>query len=194
MMRKVWNHPTCGADDKRQNQLREKSYRRTRLTVQFAFLCLVEFLHQPLKPGGPLQHYEDQDQAHNRDGDNRINDGQDDKADERLRLELHEASKPSLGEPRKRAHSPSRFIGTAGLASVSENGKLPYGRRFPVPTSRDSRDLQCLVAKGNKSVISSMANRTIRLQIRVLGKPVTCADMVPAFSPIEELCPEPPPK
>jgi len=30
----------------------------------------------------------------------------------------------------------------AGLASVSENGNLPYGRRFPVPTSRDCRDLQ----------------------------------------------------
>jgi len=48
----------------------------------------------------------------------------------------------SLCEPRKRVHSPSRFIGTGGLASVSENGKLPYGRRFPVPTSRDCRDLQ----------------------------------------------------
>jgi len=29
-----------------------------------------------------------------------------------------------------------------GLASVSENGKLPYGRRFPVPTSQDCRDRQ----------------------------------------------------
>jgi len=45
-------------------------------------------------------------------------------------------------EPRKRAHGPSRFIGTAGLVSVSESGKLPYGRRFPVPTSQDRRDLQ----------------------------------------------------
>ena len=33
----------------------------------------------------------------------------------------------------------------AGLASVSEYGKLPYGRRFPVPTSRDCRDLQSRV-------------------------------------------------
>jgi hypothetical protein len=39
------------------------------------------------------------------------------------------------------------------------------------------------VARGNKSVISSMANRSIRLQIRVPGKPETCVDMVPAFSP-----------
>ncbi len=107
----------------------EKSYRRARLTVQFAFLCLVEFLHQPLKPGRPLQYYEDQDQAHNGDGDNRINDGQHDEADDRLCLERHEVSKPSLGE--------------------------------------------CLVAKGNKSVISSTANRSIRLRIRVLGKPAT---------------------
>jgi hypothetical protein len=29
-----------------------------------------------------------------------------------------------------------------GLARVSENGKLLYGRRFPVPTCRDCRDLQ----------------------------------------------------
>jgi hypothetical protein len=86
-----------------------------------------------------LQYYEDQDQTYNRDRDNRINNGQHDEADERLRLERHEASKPSLGE--------------------------------------------CLVAKGNKSVISSMANRSIRLQIRVLGKPETCVDMVLAFSP-----------
>ena len=28
----------------------------------------------------------------------------------------------------------------AGLVRVSENGKLPYGRRFPVPTSRDCRE------------------------------------------------------
>jgi hypothetical protein len=55
------------------------------------------------------------------------------------------ASEPA--EPGKRANSPrldfdelSRVA--AGLASVSENGKLPYGRRFPVPTSRDCRDLQ----------------------------------------------------
>jgi hypothetical protein len=138
-MYKAWNHPTCGLDDKRQNQVRGKSYRCTRLTVQFAFLCLVEFLHQPLKPGRPLQYYEDQDQTHNRDGDNRINDGQDDEADERWRLKLHEASEPSLGE---------------GIS-----------------------------AKGNKSAISSMANPSIRLQIRVLGKPVTGVDMVPACSP-----------
>ena len=32
----------------------------------------------------------------------------------------------------------------AGLASVSENSQLPYGRRFPVPTGRDCRDLQFL--------------------------------------------------
>jgi len=32
----------------------------------------------------------------------------------------------------------------AGLASVSENGKLPCGQRFPVPTSRDCRDFQFL--------------------------------------------------
>jgi hypothetical protein len=70
-----------------------------------------------------LQYYEDQDQTYNRDGDNRINNGQHYEADE------------------------------------------------------------CLVAKGNKSVISSMANRSIRLQIRVLGKPETCVDMVLAFSP-----------
>jgi hypothetical protein len=69
-----------------------------KVTVQFAFLCPVEFLHQPLKPGRPLQYYEDQDQTYNRDGDNRINDGQYDEADERLRLERHEASKPLLSE------------------------------------------------------------------------------------------------
>ena len=86
-----------------------------------------------------MQYYEDQDQTHNRDGDNRINNGQDDEADERWRLELHEASEPSLGEG--------------------------------------------VVAKGNKFVISSMANPSIRLQIGVLGKPVTGVDMVPAFSP-----------
>jgi len=128
-------------DDKRQNQVRGKSYHPTRLTVQSAFLCLVEFLHQPLKPGRPLQYYEDQDQAHNRDGDDRINDGQHDEADERLRLKRHEASKPLLGE------------------------------------------CQCLVAKGKKSVISSMANRSMRLRIRVLGNPDTCVDRVLAFSP-----------
>ena len=31
-------------------------------------------------------------------------------------------------EPQKRAHSPQL---AAGLASESENSKLPYGRRFP---------------------------------------------------------------
>jgi hypothetical protein len=31
-------------------------------------------------------------------------------------------------EPQKRAHSPQL---AAGLASESENGKVPYGRRFP---------------------------------------------------------------
>jgi hypothetical protein len=50
-------------------------------------------------------------------------------------------------EPRKRAHSPQVLPDgsasqAAGLASVSQNGKLPYGRRFPVPTSRDCRGLQ----------------------------------------------------
>jgi hypothetical protein len=37
-----------------------------------------------------------------------------------------------LCEPRKRAHSPL----AAGLASVSENGKLPYGRGFPAACCR----------------------------------------------------------
>jgi hypothetical protein len=41
-------------------------------------------------------------------------------------------------EPRKRAHSPQL---AAGLASVSENGKLPYGRRFPAACCRDLRSL-----------------------------------------------------
>ena len=50
------------------------------------------------------------------------------------------ASEPA--EPRKGAHSPQL---AAGLARVSENGRLPYGRRFPVPTSRDCRDLQSRV-------------------------------------------------
>jgi hypothetical protein len=46
-------------------------------------------------------------------------------------------------EPQKRAHSPSRCkSGTAGLASESENSKLPYGRRFPVPLKRDCGELQ----------------------------------------------------
>jgi hypothetical protein len=52
-------------------------------------------------------------------------------------------------EPRKRAHSLQLDFDelsrvAAGLASVSEYGKLPYGRRFPVPTRRDCRDLQSL--------------------------------------------------
>ena len=34
----------------------------------------------------------------------------------------------NLIEPQKRAHSPQL---AAGLASESENSKLPYGRRFP---------------------------------------------------------------
>jgi hypothetical protein len=37
-------------------------------------------------------------------------------------------------EPQKRVHSPQL---AAGLASVSENGKLPYGRRFPAACCRD---------------------------------------------------------
>jgi hypothetical protein len=38
-------------------------------------------------------------------------------------------------EPRKRAHSPQI---AAGLASVSENGKLPSGRRFYAACCRES--------------------------------------------------------
>jgi hypothetical protein len=42
---------------------------------------------------------------------------------------------------------------------------------------------ECLVPKGDKSVISSMTHRSIRLQIRVIGKPVTRLDMGPVFFP-----------
>jgi len=47
----------------------------------------------------------------------------------------------NLTEPRKRAHSPQLDFDelsrvAAGLASVSENGKLPYGRRFPAACCR----------------------------------------------------------
>ena len=42
-------------------------------------------------------------------------------------------------EPQKRAHSPWL---AAGLASESQNSKLPYGRRFPVPLKRDCGELQ----------------------------------------------------
>ena len=55
-----------------------------------------------------------------------------------LRLGLETAA----FEPQKRAlTSQSRFSGT-GLASESENSKLPYGRRFPVPLKRDCGELQ----------------------------------------------------
>ncbi|RLB80404.1 MAG: hypothetical protein DRH17_12025 [Deltaproteobacteria bacterium] len=47
-----------------------------------------------------------------------------------------------LLELQKRAHSPSRQSGTAGLASESKNDKIPYSRRFPVPLERDCRELQ----------------------------------------------------
>jgi hypothetical protein len=55
--------------------------------------------------------------------------------------DLSLSTKSKLFEPRKRALTPQE---AAGLASVSDNGKLPYGRRFPVPTSRDCRDLQMI--------------------------------------------------
>ena len=48
----------------------------------------------------------------------------------------------SLPEPQKRALTPSRLGVTAGLASESENSKLPYGRSFPVPLKRDCGELQ----------------------------------------------------
>jgi hypothetical protein len=46
-----------------------------------------------------------------------------------------------VGEPRKRAHSPQVLPDgsasqAAGSASVSENGKLPYGRRSPAACCR----------------------------------------------------------
>ena len=34
-----------------------------------------------------------------------------------------------------------------GVARVSEHGELPYGRRLPVPTSRDCRDLEADAVK-----------------------------------------------
>jgi hypothetical protein len=48
-----------------------------------------------------------------------------------------------VGEPQKRAHSPqvlpdASASRAAGLASESENGKLPYGRRFPAAFCGDS--------------------------------------------------------
>jgi hypothetical protein len=62
-------------------------------------------------------------------------------------VQLCSESKTLISEPRKRAHSPQLDFDeltqvAAGLASVSENGKLPYGRRFPVPASGNCRDLQ----------------------------------------------------
>jgi glycosyltransferase involved in cell wall biosynthesis len=52
---------------------------------------------------------------------------------------LHGALEKACGldrEPQKRAHSPPRFTGTAGLASESENGQLPNGRREALPAGR----------------------------------------------------------
>ena len=44
------------------------------------------------------------------------------------------AGKLTAIEPQKRAHSPQL---AAGLASESENSKLPYGRRFPAACCRE---------------------------------------------------------
>ena len=56
-----------------------------------------------------------------------------------------ESEKALTGEPQKRAHSPSPFTGTAGIASESKNGQVPYDLippRGTVPIYRDCRDLQ----------------------------------------------------
>ncbi len=53
------------------------------------------------------------------------------------------AEKIEAVEPHKRAHSP---LLAAGLASESQSGSVPYGRRFPVPIHRDCRDLQSELA------------------------------------------------
>jgi len=54
------------------------------------------------------------------------------------------ASEPA--EPRKRAHSPQL---AAGNASVSENGKLPYGRRFPAACCRDLQSEEDMTVMGD---------------------------------------------
>lgn len=62
------------------------------------------------------------------------------------------SNRKGLPESQKRSHSPPRDSGTAGLASASKNGQLPYGRRFPAAHRRQSygasatccRDLQYL--------------------------------------------------
>ena len=72
------------------------------------------------------------------------------------------------GEPQKRVHSPSRCSGTAGLASESENGKLPYGRcealpqgrTFSVPLQRDSGELQSGRCQKRPAFLTRIGERT----------------------------------
>ena len=61
-------------------------------------------------------------------------------------LTLQKSRMPQIqgvkGALQQRAHSPSRFIGTEGLASESENGTVPYSGSF---SSACCRELQPVV-------------------------------------------------